>query len=159
MILERLARKVQGMSAVRGGLSSTYPAEAFNGPMVCLANLYSASDGDIFPYFFRAYGLGPVIGTRTWGGVVGIRGVGGRLVDGGYVFVPEFGMYDLKGQWTVENHGVDPDIVVDNLPQDVLAGKDAQLERGIAEVMARVAKQKPTLPPRPPSKDLLHPTP
>lgn len=159
MILERLRRKLAGMSAMRGARSTTYPDATFNGPMVCLANMYSASDGDIFPHFFREYGLGPIIGTRTWGGVVGIRGVGGRLVDGGYVFVPEFGLYDLKSEWIVENRGVEPDIVVDNLPQDELAGKDAQLERGIAEVMQRLQKQRPTFPPRPPPKDLTRPTP
>jgi tricorn protease len=159
MILERLRRAVMGMSGVRNGRSSTYPGAAFNGPMVTLLNHYSASDGDIFPYFFREYGLGPLIGTRSWGGVVGIRGVGGQMVDGGYCFVPEFGMYSKKSQWIVENHGVDPDIEVDNLPQDEMAGKDAQLDRAVQEILKQVEAKKPSFPPRPPSKDLVNPKP
>jgi tricorn protease len=125
--------------------------------MVALINAYSASDGDIFPYFFREHGLGPLIGTRTWGGVVGIRGQP-NLVDGGYVFVPEFGTFSLKGEWIIENQGVTPDIEVDNLPADELAGQDAQLERGIAEVLKRLEGWKRTVPSQdPPSLDLRTP--
>ena len=125
--------------------------------MVALINAYSASDGDIFPYFFREYGLGPLIGTRTWGGVVGIRGKP-NLVDGGYVFVPEFGTFSLKGQWIIENEGVHPDIEVDNLPGDERAGKDAQLERAIAEVVKRLEEGKAGMPTRDPaSLDLRNP--
>jgi tricorn protease len=123
MILERLRRTLMGMGSVRNARSATYPTAAFNGPMVALVNMYSASDGDIFPFYFREYGLGPLIGQRSWGGVVGIRGLGGGMVDGGYTFVPEFGTYNLKSEWVIENHGVDPDIEVDNLPQDELAGR------------------------------------
>jgi tricorn protease len=157
MVLERLRRVVMGMGGPRGGRPGTFPDAAFNGPMVCLLNMYSASDGDIFPYYFREYGLGPLIGTRSWGGVIGIRGLGPNLVDGGYVTMPEFSSYNLKSQWIMENHGVDPDIVVDNLPQDEMAGKDAQLERAIQEVMKRVEERKPTWPPPPPSRDLRDP--
>jgi len=157
MILERLRRRVAGMENWRDERSSTWPVAAFLGPMVALANQYSASDGDIFPHFFRAYGLGPIIGQRTWGGTVGIRSLASGMVDGGYTFVPEFGIYDMKSRWVAENQGVAPDIEVDNLPVDVLAGRDAQLERAIAEVLKRVAAEKPALPPRPPSKDLRRP--
>ena len=122
MILERLRRVVMGMGSSRDARPNTYPNAAFAGPMVALINAYSASDGDIFPYFFREYGLGPLIGTRTWGGVVGIRGQP-NLVDGGYVFVPEFGTFDLKGEWIIENEGVHPDIEVDNLPGDELRAR------------------------------------
>jgi tricorn protease len=126
---------------------------------VAIADQYSASDGDIFPYFFRAYGLGPVVGKRTWGGVVGIRTLYSGMVDGGYAFAPEFGLYDTQGRWPVENRGVEPDIEVDNLPADVLAGRDPQLERAIAEVMKRIEAEKPRLAPPPPSKDLRNPGP
>ena len=145
MILERLRRVVMGMGSSRGARPGTYPTSAFSGPMVALINAYSASDGDIFPYFFREYGLGPLIGTRTWGGVVGIRG-NPNLVDGGYVFVPEFGTFNLKGEWIIENEGVTPDIEVDNLPGDEMAGKDAQLERAVQEVLKRLLEKKPALP-------------
>ncbi len=158
LILERLRRKVVGMSNMRESKPTTYPAAAFNGPMVALANMYSASDGDIFPYFFRAYGLGPIIGQRTWGGVVGIRGLGAGMVDGGYAFVPEFGMFDLKEHWVVENEGVRPDIEVDNAPAEVLAGRDPQLERAIQEVMARIASEKPSFARTPASRDLRVPS-
>jgi tricorn protease len=157
MILERLRRVVMGMGSARNYRPSTYPTSAFSGPMVALINSYSASDGDIFPYYFRAYGLGPLIGTRTWGGVVGIRGTP-NLVDGGYVYVPEFGTFNLKGEWIIENEGVSPDIEVDNLPADEMAGKDAQLDRAIAEVLKRLDEKKPVLPTADPaSRDLRDP--
>jgi tricorn protease len=158
-ILERLRRQVVGMFNWRGEQPGTYPRAARHGPAVAIADQYSASDGDIFPWFFKAYGLGPVIGQRTWGGVVGIRTLSSGMVDGGYAFVSEFGLYDTQGRWQVENHGVDPDIEVDNLPADVLAGRDPQLERAIAEVMKRIEAEKPHLAPTPPSRDLRQPGP
>ena len=158
-ILERLRRRLMGMSNMRGERPFTYPAAAVSGPMVALANRYSASDGDIFPTYFRAYGLGPVIGERTWGGVVGIRGLYSGMVDGGYANVAEFGIYDLQGRWIVENEGVPPDIAVDLLPADLAAGRDPQLERGIAEVLKQIAAGYPVRPPPPPSKDLRDPPP
>jgi tricorn protease len=157
MILERLRRRLMGMSNMRQERPTTYPAAAVSGPMAALADQYSASDGDIFPHYFRAYGLGPVIGKRTWGGVVGIRGLYSGMVDGGYSNVAEFGIYDLKGQWMVENEGVAPDIEVDNLPSDLAAGRDPQLERGVAEVLKQIAAQRPARPAPPPSKDLRAP--
>jgi tricorn protease len=158
-ILERLRRRLMGMSNQREERPTTYPAAAVSGPMVTLADQYSASDGDIFPHYFRAYGLGPVIGKRTWGGVVGIRGLYSGMVDGGYSNVAEFGIYDLSGRWVVENEGVSPDIEVDNLPVDLVAGRDPQLERGVAEVLKQIAAQKPVRPPPPPSRDLRAPRP
>ncbi|MFN7990320.1 MAG: S41 family peptidase [Thermoanaerobaculia bacterium] len=157
MILERLARTVKGMGNMRNARPGPYPTAAFNGPMVALISPYSASDGDIFPFYFREYGLGPLIGERTWGGVVGIRGLGGGMVDGGYTFVPEFGTYDLKSRWIMENEGVSPDIEVDNFPADELAGKDAQLDRAIAEVLKRLEAHPSKWAPLPPSKDLANP--
>ncbi len=149
MILERLRRVLAGMGNSRNGGVTTYPSQVFYGPMVCLINHYSASDGDIFPYFFKKYGLGPLIGTRTWGGVVGIRGYS-PLVDGGYVTRPEFGTYGLEGQWVIEGHGVDPDIEVDNRDDLVVEGRDPQLEKGIEVVMEQIRKGPKTLPPVPP---------
>lgn len=149
MILERLRRVLAGMGNSRNGGVSTYPSQVFYGPMVCLINHYSASDGDIFPYFFKKYGLGPLIGTRTWGGVVGIRGYS-PLVDGGYVTRPEFGTFGIEGQWIIEGHGVDPDIEVDNRDDLVVQGRDPQLEKGIEVVLEEIRKNPKTLPPVPP---------
>ena len=148
LILERLRRQLAGMGAPRNWDPNTIPNRVFVGPMVCLANEYSCSDGDIFPYHFQKYKLGPVIGKRTWGGVVGIRGYR-PLVDGGYVTAPEFSRYNLDRQWVMENRGVEPDIEVDNLPKRVMAGHDDQLLKGI-EVLKEKLAQKPTkLPERP----------
>jgi len=154
ILLERLRRILIGMVAPRNARPGTVPRAVFNGPMVALLNRYSASDGDLFPYYFRKYGLGPLIGKRSWGGVVGIRGIRSGLVDGGYLTVPEFAHYGLKSQWIIENHGVDPDLEVDNLPQEEMAGRDPQLERGIREVMRLLEEKEPRFPPRPPSRDL-----
>jgi tricorn protease len=148
MILERLRRVLAGMGNSRNGGTGTYPSQVFYGPMVCLINHYSASDGDIFPYFFKKYGLGPLIGTRTWGGVVGIRGYS-PLVDGGYVTRPEFGTYGVDSRWIIEGHGVDPDIEVDNRDDLVVKGQDPQLEKGIEVVLAEIRKNPKTLPPVP----------
>ena len=149
IILERLRRVLMGMNNSRNSGPTTYPAQVFNGPMVCLINHYSASDGDIFPYFFRKYGLGPLIGTRTWGGVVGIRGLR-PLLDGGYITLPEFGEYDLESRWAIEGHGVDPDIELDNRDDLVMKGHDPQLEKGIQMVLEEIGKKPRPLPPVPP---------
>ena len=104
-----------------------------------LINGWSGSGGDAFPFYFREAGLGPLIGTRTWGGLIGISGAP-ALVDGGGVTVPTFRMYDPKGQWFAEGHGVDPDIAVDEDPTELAKGSDPQLERAIKEVTDRMAK-------------------
>jgi tricorn protease len=116
--------------------------------MACLINENSASDGDIFPWMFQKAKLGPVIGKRSWGGVVGITDHG-PLIDGGRVNVPEFGHADADGKWAVEGHGVDPDIVVENDATSILAGKDPQLERGVAEVLKALQSKPMKLPGRP----------
>ncbi len=122
-----------------------YPGTVFHGHLVCLLNETSASDGDIFPAMFRKAGLGPLIGKRSWGGVVGISGHG-PLIDGGNVFVPEFGFVNTEGEWDIENYGVDPDIVVENDPKSVIEGRDPQLERGIDEVMKMITAEAEALP-------------
>ena len=96
---------------------------------------------------FRAAGLGPLIGKRTWGGVVG--GNNSLLIDGSSVFVPQGGHNDVSGEWIIEGEGVSPDIEVENTPKDMLAGKDAQLERGIQEVLKRMQAEPRKLPARP----------
>ncbi len=148
-IIERLDTKLLG---TRFGYSSdeprTYPYTVFHGHMVCLMNETSASDGDIFPHRFRESGLGPLIGKRSWGGVVGISNRG-PLLDGGTVYVPLQATNDIEGNYIIEGHGVDPDIVVENDPQSVIAGEDPQLERGVQEVLRRMAEEPMTLPERP----------
>ena len=138
MLIERLRRKLLGVNYGRtDDLGNTYPDGVFIGPMVALLDQNSASDGDIFPWMFREAGLGPLIGKRSWGGVVGINNRG-ALIDGGNIFVPGSALANNKGEWIIEGYGVDPDIEVDNDPRSEIAGKDPQLERGIAEVMAKL---------------------
>jgi len=150
LIFQRLRRVLSGMGAARNFRSSTTPPMVFYGSLVALTNHYAASDGDLFSYAFKHYRLGPLIGERTWGGVRGIRGEI-PLMDGGYITRPEFAAYDLESQWIVENHGVQPDIVVENRPEQVVAGRDPQLERAIEEVMRAIRANPKSLPPRPPA--------
>jgi tricorn protease len=149
LILDRLRRVLVGMGSARNWESSTEPPNVFHGYMACVTNHYAASDGDFFSYFFKKYKLGPLIGERTWGGVRGIRGEI-PLIDGGYVTRPEFSLYDTDSHWLIENHGVEPDIVVENRPDLVIAGHDPQLEKAIELVMKEVREHPKTLPPRPP---------
>lgn len=149
LILERLRRILVGMEMARHGEPGTTPAPLFYGYMACLINEYSASDGDIFPYYFKKYGLGPLIGKRTWGGVRGIRGYR-PLVDGGYVTTPEFSVYGLNSEWVMENHGVEPDIEVDQTPKLVMEGKDPQIEAAVNYILKEIQKEPKKLPPVPP---------
>ena len=132
MIIERLLRKPYRMTMSRTSTrTNPIPEGTQIGPKVLLINKYSASDGDLFPWSFKANNLGKVIGTRTWGGIVGISG-SLPYMDGTDVRVPFFTNYDYKtGQWIVENHGVDPDILIDNDPIREFAGEDQQLEKAI----------------------------
>ena len=152
LIFERLRRILAGMESARNweiGSGNTIPPVVFHGSIAAITNQYAASDGDIFSEFFKVYKLGPLIGERTWGGVRGIRGMM-PLIDGGSVSRPEFSVYGLDSKWVVENHGVEPDIVVDDRPDDVVHGKDAQLDRAIQEVMKQIEAHPESLPPRPP---------
>jgi tricorn protease len=151
MLIERLRRKVLAAGFARtNDDGTTYPDAAFPGPMVCLLNENSASDGDIFPAMFREAGLGRLIGKRSWGGVVGITNRG-NLIDGGTVNVPEFGFANTKGEWIIEGYGVDPDIEVDNPPAAVIDGRDPQLERAVEELLQQLKKTGPTVWPRRPA--------
>ena len=145
--VELLNRPIAAYWAVRDGGSQQWPPVAHRGPQVMLINGWSGSGGDAFPTYFRQSGLGPLIGTRTWGGLIGISGVP-PLVDGGNVTVPTFRMFETKGQWFAEGHGVEPDIRVDEDPAQLAKGIDPQLERAIKEVTDRVAKA-PRVPARP----------
>jgi tricorn protease len=149
IILERLRRILAGMEAARNFESDTIPENTFYGSMVCVTNHYAASDGDYFTYFFKKYNLGTVIGTRTWGGVRGIRGYI-PLLDGGYITRPEFTMYGTNSHWTIENHGVEPDMTVENLPDLVMKGHDPQLEKAIEVVLKDMQEHPKKLPARPP---------
>ena len=112
--------------------------------MAALLNENSASDGDIFPAMFRASNLGPLIGKRTWGGVIGIW-PRHALVDGSITTQPEFSFWFKDVGWGLENYGTDPDIEVDNTPQDYARGVDVQLERTLQEILALLE----TVPPLP----------
>ena len=153
MILERLAREVYRITMRRGSnMTGTIPDATLVGPKICLINKYSASDGDQFPWGFRALGLGKLVGTRTWGGIIGISG-SLPYMDGTDIRVPFFTAYDAKtGQWIIENHGVDPDILIDNDPIKEWNGEDQQLDRAIEEIMKELKDRKP-LPPVPAPRD------
>lgn len=142
MIIERLRRELLAMTYPRDvDYVSPYPNQVFHGHLVCLMNENSASDGDIFPAMFKAADLGPVIGKRSWGGVIGITNRG-TLIDGGGVNVPEFGFVSPEGDWIIEGYGVEPDIVVENDPKSLIEGRDPQLERGV-EMLLQMIREDP----------------
>jgi tricorn protease len=150
MLIERLRREIAMVTIARNTAPNTDPDAMIYGPKVCLLNEFSASDGDLFPYRFKQYKLGKLIGKRSWGGVVGIRG-SLPILDGGYLNRPEFSRYDIAGkEWIIEGHGVDPDIVVDNDPAKEYAGTDEQLDRAIAEILEELKTRERTVPPPPP---------
>jgi tricorn protease len=130
LLLEKLARRRLGRYKSRWGQSRPYPRESPAGPLVALTNEFAGSDGDNVSHSFKQLGLGPLIGKRTWGGVIGVW-PRHRLADGTLTTQPEFSHWYNDVGWNVENHGTDPDIEVDNAPQDYAAGVDRQLERGI----------------------------
>lgn len=156
IVLERLRRILIGMSTNRVKAEMRYPEQVLNGYKATLINHYSASDGDMFPYYFRKYGLGPLIGTRTWGGVRGYNHVW-TLIDGGKLVVSQNSIYGLDSKWIIENHGVSPGINVDNLPGEVMAGKDPQLDTAIKYIMKQI-KEHPLQLPKPPADIPAYPT-
>jgi tricorn protease len=137
LIIEKLARRRVGYSVSRWGDPRPYPAHSVLGPMVCLTNEMAGSDGDIFSHSWKLLDLGPLVGMRTWGGVIGIwpRHL---LVDKGVSTQPEFSYWFSDVKWDVENHGTEPTIEVDIAPQDYAAGRDPQLERGMELVAERL---------------------
>ncbi|MBL9078610.1 MAG: PD40 domain-containing protein [Planctomycetes bacterium] len=150
MILNRLSRKLLMATFGRTTGYRPYPQALFHGHLVCLLNETSASDGDIFPAMFRKAGLGPLVGKRSWGGIIGITDRG-MLLDGGTVNVPEFGNTEVGEQWTIEGEGVAPDIEVDNDLPSLLAGRDPQLEKGVAILLEKLAAEPRPLPTAPPA--------
>ncbi|MDP9012855.1 MAG: S41 family peptidase [Pseudomonadota bacterium] len=149
MLIERLALTLRGTGFARNHeMADTYPRVVQPGPKVALINEDTASDGDIFSNAFRQWKIGPLVGKRTWGGVVGIT-ERGPLLDGGTVFVPEFGTADAAGHWIIEGHGVDPDVAVEQDPVEVLHGHDPQLERGVEELLKLLPATPNGLPGRP----------
>ncbi len=146
--IELLNRPMLAYWAVRFGQDWQWPPVAHRGPMAMLINGWSGSGGDAFPFFFREAGLGPLIGQRTWGGLIGISGLP-TLVDGGTITSPTFRMYDPKGTWFPEGHGVEPDIPVVDDPAQLARGVDPQLDRAIREVTDQLKAHPPTPPARP----------
>ncbi len=155
MILAHLDRKILAIAGTRYGNNDTVPSHAFHGYLACLINRQGGSDCETFALGFKQFKLGPVIGTRTWGGWVGIRG-DKPLRDGGMITQPEFGGWDPKGSaWIIEGHGVDPDIELDLNADGLIHGKDIQLDYAIDHILQQVAKDPrdlapaPAIPPRP----------
>jgi len=135
MIIERLRREISMMTAPRNGRPSSKPGEMVAGPKILLVDNYSASDGDLFPYQFKYHQMGKLVGVRTWGGVVGIRGAL-PIIDGGTLNRPEFAHFSADGtQFIIEGYGVDPDVVVDNDPAKEYAGEDQQLNKAIELIL------------------------
>lgn len=152
-IIERLRRELAMIDISRNTTISLDPDGVILGPKVLLADEFSASDGDLVTYRFKKYNLGPVIGKRTWGGVVGIRG-SLPFLDGGFMNRPEFSRYDVEGKdWIIEGRGVEPDIMVDNDPAREYAGVDDQLNKAIEVIKAEMLKHPVNLPPPPPYPD------
>ena len=147
--VELLDRPPLSFWAVRSGHDWQWPPVANFGPKVMLINGWSGSGGDAFPYYFRVRQVGPLIGTRTWGGLIGISGAP-PLIDGGGVTVPTFRMYSVDGEWFAEGHGVEPDIEVEDDPTQLAKGTDPQLERAIQEVMRMLKENPPVTADRPP---------
>ncbi len=165
LVVEKLARRVIAWEMPRGLRPISYPRDAPRGPVVAVTDECAGSDGDIVTAAIRTLGLGPVVGTRTWGGVIGIDG-GHELVDGTQVTVPRYSFWFTQYGWGVENYGVDPDVEVVITPDDWAAGRDVQLETAVrlaAEALAarppasppstadRPSRQRPSLPPRQPA--------
>jgi tricorn protease len=146
LVVEKLARRIVGWDLPRGMRPESYPQDAPRGPVVAVANEFSGSDGDIVNAAIRALGIGPVVGTRTWGGVIGIDSRY-RLVDGTLITQPKYAFW-LEGYgWGVENHGVDPDVEVVQRPQDHAAGRDVQLDEAIRLALESLATAPAKTPP------------
>lgn len=141
-IIETLLRPYLGSWKDRDGHLFTTPAGSHYGPKAMLINQYAGSGGDFLPYSFKYTGLGPLIGTRTWGGLIGIA-VNPQLIDGGYLSVPYFRFIHPDGTYRIENEGVAPDIEVVQTPAEILAGGDPQLDRAIAHVLSELENWEP----------------
>lgn len=141
-IIEYLGRHPMARVTTREGEDVTDPAQAIYGPKVMIINQFAGSGGDAMPWYFRKAGIGPLVGMKTWGGLVGIGGYP-TLMDGGHVTAPRWAFYGLSGDWEVENHGIAPDVEVDQDPKLVREGHDPQLERAVAVAMDLLKKNPP----------------
>lgn len=152
-LVSELGRVLMGYFATRAGKPYTSPTAGIFGPKVMIINESAGSGGDALPYMFRQRGLGPLVGTRTWGGLVGTIGVP-PTIDGGGITAPNLAFYDLEGRWAVENEGVPPDIEVEYSAAEVIAGRDPQLVRAVEEAL-KLLEQHPVRPvarPAPPAR-------
>jgi tricorn protease len=160
-IVDYLKRTPQMANASREGEDVVEPAMGIYGPKVMIANQMSGSGGDALPWLFKKAALGPLVGVRTWGGLVGIGGYP-PLLDGGFVTAPRWGLYGTKGEWEVENKGIAPDIEVEQDPALVRKGHDPQLEKAVAVALELLKTNPPPRlqrPPYPDYKQRLPPTP
>ncbi|MDX1333406.1 MAG: S41 family peptidase, partial [Robiginitalea sp.] len=151
-ILEKLLRKAWMYWATRSGRPTWNMQYAFRGHIVVLVNENTYSDGEAFADGFKKLGLGTTIGVRTWGGEIWLSS-SNRLSDGGLARAPMMGVYSEDGEWLIEGHGFEPDIVVDNLPHATFNGKDAQLERAIEFLQEEIRKDPREVPQPPPFPD------
>jgi tricorn protease len=156
LLLEKLARRRLGYDFPRWGAPEPYPNHAPRGPIVALTNELAGSDGDIFSHTFKLLKLGPLVGKRTWGGVIGIW-PRHTLADGTLTTQPEFSFYFDDVGWNVENYGTDPDVEVDNRPQDYVRGVDVQLNRAIEICLEELKKKPPHTPKRTENRRLTPP--
>jgi tricorn protease len=148
LVVEKLARRVIAWETGPGIRPTTYPWEARRGPLVTVTDEFAASDGDIITAAISLLGLGPVVGARTWGGVIGIEGIPGHeLVDGTHLTVPRYAFFFEELGWSVENYGVDPDVEVLISPDDWAVGRDPQLETAVRMAIEALEKQPATTPP------------
>ncbi|MEW5901449.1 MAG: PDZ domain-containing protein [Acidobacteriota bacterium] len=141
-IIDYMRRPLMGYFAARDGADYITPVGSIYGPKVMIINEYAGSGGDMMPWLFRAASIGPLVGTRTWGGLVGMAGAA-PLMDGGFTGAPQSGFWNPNGTWDVENHGVDPDIEVEMDPAAVKAGHDPQLEKAVEVCLDLLAKNPP----------------
>jgi tricorn protease len=141
-IIDYMRRPLMGYFAARDGADYITPVGSIYGPKVMIVNEYAGSGGDMMPWLFRAAGIGPLVGMRTWGGLVGMNGAA-PLMDGGFTGAPQSGFWNPNGTWDVENHGVDPDYRVDMDPAAVRAGHDPQLEKAVEVALDLLAKNPP----------------
>jgi tricorn protease len=151
LLLEKVARRRIAFNVARWGAVTSYPEQAVSGPVVALTNEHAGSDGDIFSHGFKLMGIGTLVGKRTWGGVIGIW-PRYALVDGTQTTQPEYSFWFKDVGWAVENYGTDPQVEVDNAPQDGAAGHDRQLETALATALAAIEREgvsRPDFGPRP----------
>jgi tricorn protease len=148
LVLEKLAPQVMAWDLTRWHQAESYPVDARRGPLVALADEDAGSDGDIITAAIQLRGLGPVVGTRTWGGVIGYDDLR-ELVDGTMISIPQLAFWFDRRGWDVENHGVDPDVEVDITPDDWAAGRDPQLETAVRLALEALDRQPPATPPDP----------